>query len=160
MGEFASSDEVSKRAGHGTNVLREKSLSSLPTSGGVSGNETILLVEDDEGVRIVIRRVLERHGFDVMEAANGAQALEICEAGIDKIDMVLSDVVMPCMSGRILLDRLRELPHMPKILMMSGYTEDEVERHGAFPDGTPFIEKPFSIAAVTRKVREVLDKAD
>ena len=122
------------------------------------GTETVLLVEDDEAVRIVIRRVLERHGYDVIEANDGVQALEVCS--LYQVDLVLSDVVMPRMSGRVLVDRLKELPKRPRVLMMSGYTEDEIERHGPFPPGTPFIEKPFSVAAVTRKVRAVLDGAE
>ncbi len=121
------------------------------------GSETILLVEDDTAVRMVIRRVLEKHGYDVIEAGDGIEALEICAAGIESVHLVLSDVVMPRMSGRVLFDRLNELARKPKVLMMSGYTDDEIERHGAFPQGTPFIAKPFSVAAMATRVREVLD---
>ena len=121
------------------------------------GSETILLVEDDAAVRLVIRRLLERHGYDVIEVGDGIEALEVCAARIESVHLVLSDVVMPRMSGRVLIDRLKELPRMPKVLMMSGYTDDEIERHGAFPQGTPFIAKPFSIAAMATRVREVLD---
>src|SRR5688572_14027838 len=92
------------------------------------GTETILLVEDDAAVRLVIRRVLEKHGYDVIEAADGMEALELCSARMESIHLVLSDVVMPRMSGRVLIDRLNELERRPKVLMMSGYTDDEIER--------------------------------
>jgi two-component system cell cycle sensor histidine kinase/response regulator CckA len=124
-----------------------------------TGWETILLVEDDDAVRVVVRRVLEKHGYDVIEAANGVEALEVFASNLEPVHLVLSDVVMPRMSGRILLDRLMELPNRPRILMMSGYSDSEIERHGAFPQETPMIEKPFSIAAITTRIREILDRA-
>ena len=122
-----------------------------------TGWETILLVEDDASVRVVLRRVLEKHGYDVIEAADGVEALEICKSQVMQVNLVLSDVVMPRMSGRVLVDRLMELADRPRMMMMSGRADDEIEAHGAFPEGIPLIEKPFSIATITNRIRQVLD---
>ena len=95
-----------------------------------AGHETILVVEDEEDVRALAREVLERQGYKVIEAADGAQALGICETSGDLIDGILTDVVMPRMGGRELVDRVRATrPAMP-VLYMSGYTEDAILRHG------------------------------
>jgi two-component system cell cycle sensor histidine kinase/response regulator CckA len=122
-----------------------------------TGWETVLLVDDDDSVRGVIRRVLEKHGYHVIEAHDGVEALEVVAANIGNVHLILSDVVMPRMSGRVLLDRLAELEVQPKVLMMSGHPDEDLELNGAFPPGTPFIAKPFSIATVTRRMRDVLD---
>ncbi|GLC23758.1 ATP-binding protein [Roseisolibacter agri] len=123
------------------------------------GSETILLVEDDEQVRVAARRILARAGFEVVEAANGAEALQLLAEPGTAIDLLLTDMVMPDMSGRELAGRFRALrPGMP-IAYMSGYTEDTVVRQGGFEPGTVFIPKPFTPQMLTAKLRQALDGA-
>jgi len=127
---------------------------SRPTT----GQETILLVEDEEDVRALAREVLERQGHSVLEAGDGVQALQRYEAEGERIDLILTDVVMPRMSGRELVDRVRALrPTMP-VLYMSGYTEDAILRHGVRDASMLLLGKPFTPADLIGKVREVLDK--
>ena len=121
------------------------------------GGETILLVEDADAVRQVVRRALMKMGYTVLEASNGPQAIGVAIEHADEIDLVLSDFVMPHMGGRELIDRIHELGLDPKILIMSGYIDDALLRGGGFPPGAAFIEKPFTADAIGRKVREVLD---
>ncbi|MGH7386257.1 MAG: ATP-binding protein, partial [Candidatus Rokuibacteriota bacterium] len=124
----------------------------------VPGHETILLVEDEEDVRTLAREVLERQGYTVLEAGDGVQALDICETAGDRIDVILTDVVMPRMSGRELVDRVRATkPTMP-VLYMSGYTEDAILRHGVRDASILLLGKPFTPADLLGKIREVLDK--
>jgi PAS domain S-box-containing protein len=123
-----------------------------------AGSETILLVEDEEDVRALAREVLERQGYTVLEAADGAQALQVHEREGARIDLILTDVVMPRMSGRELVDRVRAVrPAMP-VLFMSGYTEDAILRHGVRDASILLLGKPFTPADLVRKIREVLDK--
>ena len=122
------------------------------------GNETILLVEDAEWVRTLARQVLESAGYRVLEAGNADTAIKLCESiNGDRIDLLLTDVVMPGMSGndmsRILLAKH---PGMP-VLYMSGYTDDAIVQHGVLEAGINFLQKPFTPAALALKVREVLD---
>ncbi len=122
------------------------------------GRERILLVEDEEDVRALAREVLERQGHSVLEAGDGVQALQRYEADGERIDLILTDVVMPRMSGRELVDRVRALrPAMP-VLYMSGYTEDAIVRHGVRDSSVLLLGKPFTPADLISKVREVLDK--
>jgi two-component system cell cycle sensor histidine kinase/response regulator CckA len=121
------------------------------------GGETILLVEDADAVRDVVRRTLAKMGYRVFDAANGPQAIDLARAHGNEIDLVLSDFVMPHMGGRELIDRIRELGIAPKILIMSGYIDDALLRGGGFPPGAAFIEKPFTADALGRRVRDVLD---
>jgi PAS domain S-box-containing protein len=124
-----------------------------------AGHETVLLVEDEDDVRALAREVLERHGYTVVEAPDGAQALSLFERGGSRIDLILTDVVMPRMSGRELVDRVRaSRPTMP-VLYMSGYTEDAIVRHGVRDASLLLLSKPFGPADLVRKVREVLDKS-
>jgi PAS domain S-box-containing protein len=124
----------------------------------VSGQEVILLVEDDEGVRKLTRRILSQSGYSVLEAGSGAEALQQCEQYRGPIHLLLIDVVMPQMSGRMLAERLSQLRPALKVLYMSGYTDDSILRHGVMDEGVAFLQKPFTSAILTHKVREVLDQ--
>jgi two-component system cell cycle sensor histidine kinase/response regulator CckA len=124
------------------------------------GTETILLVEDDEGVRDVAMASLELHGYDVMTAFDGQDALRIAQSRREPIDLVLTDVVMPNVSGSELARALRDLFPTLKVLFMSGYTEDTAVRKGLLDASVHFIQKPFTPLALAQKVREVLDSPD
>jgi PAS domain S-box-containing protein len=122
-----------------------------------SGTETILLTEDEEGVRKLTRLVLERSGYTVHEACDGEEALRIGERDGATMQLLITDVVMPNMSGPQLAERLRRLRPGLKVLYLSGYTDDAVVRHGILEGEAPFLQKPFSPDALAHKVREVLD---
>jgi two-component system cell cycle sensor histidine kinase/response regulator CckA len=121
------------------------------------GSETLLLVEDEAAVRASARRLLERYGYTILEARHGADALRIFEANEARIDLVLTDIVMPEMGGRELVERLRAYRPGLKVLFMSGYTEQAITADGVMPPGTGFLEKPFTIDGLMRRLREVLD---
>ncbi|MFA6147185.1 MAG: PAS domain S-box protein [bacterium] len=123
------------------------------------GTETILLAEDEEVVRRLTREILSENGYKVLEAENGREALLLSEAHRGEIHLLLTDVVMPKMSGRELTERIRPLRPGLRILYMSGYTDDAILRHGVLEDGIPFLQKPFTPEDLARKVREVLDQA-
>jgi PAS domain S-box-containing protein len=120
------------------------------------GNETILLVEDDDAVRKLAREVLQISGYRVLEAANGEAALKIFEQE-KPIHLVLTDVVMPAMGGRQLVERLLSINSEITVLYMSGYTENLMTLQGILEQGAHFIPKPFSPDGLALKVREVLD---
>jgi CheY-like chemotaxis protein len=121
------------------------------------GTETLLLVEDEEQVRLIIREALEKQGYNVLSAANGEEALLLAEDQTTEISLLLTDVVMPQMSGRELAERLLTMRPQLGVLYMSGYTDDAIVRHGLLEDTLNFIQKPFDSGSVARKVREVLD---
>ena len=122
-----------------------------------AGTETIVVVEDDESVRELVRLMLGQCGYDVVSAPDADTAMNLCEDHPGGVDLLLTDVVMPDIGGRALADRLTALfPHL-RVLFMSGYSDEAVFRHGIIRPGTAFIEKPFSQASLARKVREVLD---
>jgi PAS domain S-box-containing protein len=123
-----------------------------------AGGGTVLLVEDEAAVRQLIVQVLEAQGYTLLIAENGTEALRVAQAHRGHITMLLTDVVMPEMSGRDLAESLR--PRMPelKVLYMSGYTSDDVLRHGVFGGEADFLQKPFSVSALTHKVAEVLGR--
>jgi two-component system cell cycle sensor histidine kinase/response regulator CckA len=139
----------------GTGTVAEPHATQPPAT--LRGSETILLVEDEEQVRAVARGILKRQGYRVVVAQSAGEALLLCESHEGAIDLLLSDVVMPRMSGPELARRLAALRPGMKILCMSGYTDDAVVRHGALEAGIAFIQKPFTPDSLTRKVRDVLD---
>jgi len=121
------------------------------------GSETILLVEDEDQVRTVARGILCKHGYRVIEARNGGEALLACEKQAGAIHLLVTDVVMPQMSGPELAKRLTSLRPEMKVLYMSGYTDDAALRHGVVESGIAYLQKPLTVENLTRKVREVLD---
>jgi CheY-like chemotaxis protein len=123
----------------------------------LNGNETILLVEDEAMVRKLARNVLELFGYRVLEAASGPEALKLCESESCQIDLLLTDVVMPEMSGKELAVRIAECCPKTGILFMSGYTDNAIVHQGVIDEGSHFVQKPFQTDVLLRKVREVLD---
>jgi signal transduction histidine kinase/FixJ family two-component response regulator len=121
------------------------------------GRETILLVEDEEAVRVLGRHILRQCGYQVLEARHGEEALRLAGQHTRRIDLLVTDVVMPQLGGRGLADRLRQLHPELRVLFLSGYTDDAVVRHGVLEQDVPFLHKPFSPVALAQRVREVLD---
>jgi len=123
----------------------------------VGGSETVLVVEDVAAVRAVTRQMLERQGYRVLEASNGATALSLAQQHQSGIHLLVTDVVMPEVSGRELADQLVQLRPDMKVLFMSGYTDDAIVRHGILQEGIAYLQKPFTPDTLARKVRVVLD---
>ncbi len=119
------------------------------------GRERILIVEDEPGVRAVARRVLARQGYELLEACDGQEAMDILSS--NTVDLVLTDMVMPNMGGRELAQLIQERGGAPKIVLMSGYSEEQISRHGDFPTGATLIEKPFTADKLATHIRGVLD---
>ena len=124
------------------------------------GSETIVLVEDEESLRELIRECLETTGYTVLEARHGADALEICERHEGPVHLLITDVVMPNMSGRELGERVRAVRPDIRVLYMSGYTDDAVVRHGVLAQDMAFLQKPFTAEALARKVRACLETSN
>jgi PAS domain S-box-containing protein len=121
------------------------------------GTETILLVDDDEPVRLVARAILRKNGYRVLEASNAGEALLHAESHTGPIHLLVTDVVMPQMSGPTLAQRLTAIRHGMKVLCMSGYTDDSIVRHGIIEGSIAFLQKPVTPQGLARKVRAVLD---
>ncbi|MCS7269785.1 MAG: PAS domain S-box protein [Gemmataceae bacterium] len=156
--------EVYSEVGHGTTF--KVYLPAAPEQTGTTqpvvediprGHETILLVEDDEAVRGLAQTALQTYGYRVLLAADAMEALRVAEQHAGEIDLLLTDVVMPGMSGRELVEQLRQRLLGLKVLFMSGYTGDAVLRHGLVHAEVAFLQKPFTPASLARKVRDVLD---
>ena len=130
-------------------------LADSPDSAG--GSETILLVEDEIKLRALVCRILEPKGYRLLVAPDGDAALGIVVSHAGPIDLLLTDVVMPGMSGRVLADRALKLRPDMRVLFMSGYTDDAIVHHGVLESGMQFIEKPFAGKGLAKKVRQVLD---
>jgi CheY-like chemotaxis protein len=135
----------------------------LTTSGPVlegralRGSETILLVEDEDPVRQIICGILRRHGYTVLDARNAGEALLLSEEHTGRIHLLLSDVVMPKVSGPALARRLAVSRPDMRVLCMSGYTDDAAVRHGVIDAKLAYLQKPITVETLTRKVRSVLD---
>ena len=159
---------VYSELGHGTTIKvylprvdepAEPLGSSTPVDAtSLRGTETILLVEDEPSVRAVARQILARQGYVVLEAPDGQTALAMVDGGGSSVDLVLTDVVMPGMSGRGLADQLATRCPGLRVLFMSGYTDDAIVRHGMLEPGLAYLQKPFRPDALVRKVREVLNR--
>jgi signal transduction histidine kinase len=130
---------------------------AAPT-GAVGGNETVLVVEDEPVVRDLAACILRAEGYTVVEAGNGEEGLRVARQHDGKIDLVLTDVVMPVMSGKQMADALRASHPDTKVLFTSGYTEDALGHHGVLGPGIVFLQKPYLTTTLARKVREVLDE--
>ena len=121
------------------------------------GSETILVAEDEDGVRSLTREVLEKYGYTVLEAANGEEALKVAEQHEGPLDLLLSDVVMPRMGGPELAQALLAKRPSVKVLYMSGYTDHPMVRRGVVNAGVAFLQKPFTPTVLVSRVREVLE---
>jgi two-component system cell cycle sensor histidine kinase/response regulator CckA len=121
------------------------------------GTETVLLVEDQAAVRAIAREMLEKRGYRVLEASDGAGALAIATNQKERIDLLVTDVVMPGLTGRELADRFRQVRPECKVLFVSGYTGDAILHHGVLERGMQFLQKPFTSDALLRKVREAIE---
>jgi two-component system cell cycle sensor histidine kinase/response regulator CckA len=137
--------------------VKEEEIEQTPVE-NLSGSETVLIVEDDDSLRKLTRTVLKQRGYKILEAENGEDALRISKEHEGSIDLMITDVVMPKMSGKETAERLQPLHPQMKVIYMSGYTDDAIVHHGVLAAGLNFLEKPFSLEGLARKVREVLDK--
>jgi two-component system, cell cycle sensor histidine kinase and response regulator CckA len=129
---------------------------TAPPRENLRGTETVLVAEDAPAVRAVACEVLARHGYTVLQAVNGRAALTLGSEHGGPIHLLVTDVIMPEMSGRQLADRLKEIRPELKVLFVSGYTDDAITRHGVLEPGIAFLQKPFTPDSLARKVREVL----
>ena len=123
-----------------------------------SGFETVLLVEDEDGVRSLIQLLLHRNGYKVIEAHNAEEALKIIASNKGRIDLLLTDLILPRLSGRELAERIMEQRPEIKCLFMSGYTDDAIVHQGVLDASANFIQKPFMPDGLAHRVREVLDQ--
>ena len=119
---------------------------------------TILVVEDEAGIRALVRKILRRQGYEVLEAANGQDALALFREHGQRADLLITDLLMPQMGGRELVERLQTQGHDLKVLYVSGYTDDATVYSGDLPPGTAFLQKPFTLGSLLDKVKEVLAK--
>ena len=159
---------VTSREGHGSTFAIYIPLSTeevvvlepeITVAAFTGGTETILLVEDEAAVRLLVRNVLTQHGYRVLEASCGAEALSICESYQGPVHLVLTDVVMPGLKGPELVDRLRRRIPNSRVLYISGYTDNAIEYFRHAEHNNAFLAKPFSLDEVLKKVREVLNPA-
>jgi response regulator RpfG family c-di-GMP phosphodiesterase len=123
--------------------------------------ETILVVEDEEALRIAVCEHLKYHGYEILAARNGQEAVQIAENYPGRIHILLTDVIMPRMSGPEVANRLAGMPSRQNVatLFMSGYPHDAIMDHAMLQPGVPLIQKPFSLATLTARLREELQKA-
>ena len=124
----------------------------------IQGNETILVVEDEEQVRELVIEMLQTYGYKVLGAYNGKNAIDIYNIHRDQIKLILTDVVMPEMGGKRLIETLQNFKEDTKVIFMSGYTDNAIDEEGILEPGTEFIQKPFSPFDLLKRIREVLDR--
>jgi signal transduction histidine kinase len=159
--------DVESSVGAGTTFtvhlpLHDEPAETLATSAAPAvaprGVETVMLVEDEDGVRALGSRILERHGYTVIEARNGREALKLAREHVGNIDLLLTDVVMPEMGGKQLATTLFDRDNDLRVLFMSGYTDGDISRRGELHPDTAFLQKPFTAPGLLSRVREVLDE--
>jgi CheY-like chemotaxis protein len=136
-------------------VPENKELAPRPKRGG---DETVLLVEDEAMILRVAKTALERQGYRVLCAGNGVEALELARATTSRIDLLITDVIMPMLGGPMLTARITELRPGLKVLYTSGYAENQLATQGVLRDGVNFIQKPYTLAQLAQRVRELLDQ--
>jgi CheY-like chemotaxis protein len=136
----------------------QPSISPEPKTISATGSETILVVEDEEAILSMTVLMLERLGYTVIAALNPAEALKAAKSNPQKIHLLMTDVVMPGMNGRDLAKEMHKLFPKLKCLFMSGYTANTIAHHGVLDDGVQFLQKPFSMQDLAKKVRDVLDE--
>ena len=124
----------------------------------LKGSETILVVEDSETLLKLTQKILEAYGYKILTAQSGNEAMEIFKGNVGPIHLLLTDVVMPGISGRKLAEQIQSKNPKVKVIYMSGYTDDNISKHGVLYDDIEFIEKPFSPKDLGLKVREVLNQ--
>ncbi len=160
--------EVSSKIGGGTvfeiylrqlEEISDEAATQVTLSAPPQGSETVLVVEDEEILLELIKDTLEKHGYQVLTAANGREAVELCKRNPSPIHLMLTDVVMPHKNGRELAEYLGPLHPEMKILYMSGYTEDAMVVRGLVEEALPFLQKPFPPLDLVYKVRDMLDNA-
>ena len=134
--------------------LAEEASARARVSGGT---ETVMVVEDADNLRQLAREILSEQGYNVVEARSGREAVALLETDARRFDLLLTDLVMPGMSGRELADRAASVRPGIKVLFMSGYTDDALGNHGALDPGMSLIEKPFTVDVLLHRVRETLD---
>lgn len=122
----------------------------------VSETATILVVDDEPGVRELVRIILEEYGYTVLEAGHGEEALQVCQQYAGSIHLLLSDVIMPGLIGAPLVERVKALRPSVKVLFMSGYTDDVIGDRGMLGPGVLFLQKPFTPQALIEKIHDVL----
>jgi CheY-like chemotaxis protein len=127
-----------------------------PAQASRLGNETVLVVEDEDALREVTRRILARNGHTVLTAATGSAAVQVAAEHPGKIDLLLTDVVMPQMLGKELAERIRALRPEIRVLFMSGYAQPVLASQGTLEEGVALVDKPFTEAALMAKLRSVL----
>jgi CheY-like chemotaxis protein len=133
-------------------------LSSPAEAAGVPGGETVLLVEDEGALRSLLRELLESFGYTVLEAASGADALSVAERHPGSVHLLLTDIVMPRMTGRELAERMASVRPATRVLFMSGYAAGALPSHEV-PPGAAYLEKPFTAEALAAAIRARLDRA-
>src|SRR2546426_886048 len=161
--------DVETKIGRGTvfqvylpEIVEEKPADAITANGeaatvaATKASETVLLAEDDRRLRTLISSTLRNAGYTVLEGSDGEEALQIARARATPIHLLLADVVMPGMNGRVLSDRVLSLRSETRVLFMSGYSDDQVARHGIQTASSSYLRKPFSMDALTAKVRELL----
>ncbi|MBI3790755.1 MAG: response regulator [Gemmatimonadetes bacterium] len=136
----------------------EARVEPVPAARGANGHETVLVVEDHPQVRRAVTSMLRRAGYALLEAGDGDEALAASAAHRGRIDLVVTDIVMPRMNGRVLAERLRAQRPDLRVIFMSGYTEDIVVHQGVLDSGVDFIQKPVTADVLLPRVRAVLDR--
>ena len=140
-------------------VDEEPSAAQVGPAKPCRGAETILLVEDDPAVRSLTHRILTTQGYEVLESASGSEALSVAKANKGRIDLLITDIVMPGMDGRELADQLAEIDPETRVLYMSGYSDEKIWARRRMNPTDQLLHKPFTLASLVEKVREVLERS-